>query len=95
MTDVEMRVKPVRAGRGGRDRKRRAEAATPAYIRRQIPTYDIAPEEALLRIEETADRILAEIGLDVRDDPEALELFRKAGAKIEDVRCRLRVYSLL
>jgi trimethylamine--corrinoid protein Co-methyltransferase len=39
------------------------------YIVRNIPTYDILSEENLVRIEKTADRILAEIGIEFRDDP--------------------------
>ncbi len=58
------------------------------YIRRNIPTYDILSEENLLRIEAVADRILAEIGIEFRDDPAALELWRRAGAEIEGLRVR-------
>ncbi len=58
------------------------------YIRRNIPTYDILSEENLERIEAVADRILAEIGIEFRDDPAALELWRRAGAEIEGVRVR-------
>lgn len=58
------------------------------FIRRNIPTYDILSEENLLRIEAVADRILAEIGIEFRDDPAALDLWRKAGAEIEGLRVR-------
>lgn len=58
------------------------------FIRRNIPTYDILSEENLLRIEAVADRILAEIGIEFRDDPAALDLWRRAGAEIEGVRVR-------
>jgi trimethylamine--corrinoid protein Co-methyltransferase len=58
------------------------------YIRRNIPTYDILSEENLQRIEAVADRILAEIGIEFRDDPAALHLWRKAGAEIEGLRVR-------
>ncbi|MDM7978939.1 MAG: trimethylamine methyltransferase family protein [Rhizobium sp.] len=58
------------------------------YIRRNIPTYDILSEENLLRIEAVADRILAEIGIEFRDDPAALELWRKAGAEMDGLRVR-------
>ena len=57
---------------GGRERRDpNARATGPAYIKRVIPTYDIMGEESLLKIEATADRILAEVGLDIRDDDEA------------------------
>lgn len=52
------------------------------YISRNIPTYDILGDDALERIEATADRILAEIGIEFRDDPETVELFRKAGGQV-------------
>ena len=55
------------------------------YIVRNIPTYDILSEENLLRIEQTADRILAEIGIEFRDDPAALDHWKRAGANIDGV----------
>ncbi|WP_420710077.1 trimethylamine methyltransferase family protein [Rhizobium sp. 'Codium 1'] len=58
------------------------------FIRRNIPTYDILSEESLLRIEAVADRILAEIGIEFRDDPAALDLWRKAGADMDGLRVR-------
>ena len=54
------------------------------YITRKVPTYDLVGEEALDRIEATADRILAEIGIVVREDAEAVRLYREAGAKVID-----------
>ena len=75
--------------RGGRERRDpNAKPAAPAYITRQIPTYDIMGEESLLKIEATADCILAEVGLDIRDDDECLDMFRKAGAKVDGMRVR-------
>ena len=78
-----------RSGRAAR----RAERAAPRlvrapYIVRGIPTYDILGEESLLRIEAAADRILAEIGIDFRDDPVALDHWRRAGARIDGLRVR-------
>jgi trimethylamine--corrinoid protein Co-methyltransferase len=58
------------------------------FIRRNIPTYDILSEENLQRIEAVADRILAEIGIEFRDDPAALELWRGAGAEMDGLRVR-------
>ncbi len=73
-----------RGGRGAR-RERRSQGAQDQgrpYIVRNIPTYDILSEESLEKIEQTAERILAEIGIELRDDAEAMELYRKAGAKV-------------
>ena len=55
------------------------------YISRKVPTYDLLDEESLVRIEETADRILSEIGIEVREDAEAVRLYREAGAEVREV----------
>ncbi len=55
------------------------------FITRKIPTYDLLGEEALHKIEATADRILAEIGIELREDEEALRLYREAGAKVTEI----------
>jgi trimethylamine--corrinoid protein Co-methyltransferase len=45
-------------------------------------------EEGLATIEAHADRLLEEIGFEIRGDEEAIELFRAAGAEIEGWRIR-------
>ncbi|MCB1369009.1 MAG: trimethylamine methyltransferase family protein [Rhodobacteraceae bacterium] len=55
------------------------------YITRGIPSYDLLGEENLIRIEATADRILAEIGIEFRDDPETVDLFRRAGGEVTPI----------
>lgn len=55
------------------------------FITRGIPTYDILSDDALDRIEVTAERILSEVGIEFREDPEAVELFRAAGAEVTEV----------
>jgi len=75
--------------RGGRERRDpNAKPSAPPFIRRNIPTYDIMGEENLRKIEAAADRILAEVGLDIRDDDECLALFRKSGARVDGMRVR-------
>ena len=83
-------VEPKRQRRaGGRERRDpNARQTGPAYIERGIPTYDIMGEENLLKIEAAADRILAEVGLDIRDDDECLAMFRKSGARVDGMRVR-------
>lgn len=80
------------AGRGSgrardrrRDRRAAGTGAGPApYIVRNIPTYDLLGEESLQRIEHTADRILAEVGIDFRGgDDQAIDLWREAGAEVK------------
>lgn len=77
----------IRSGRQARQAERAVKSAGVGrpYILRNIPTYDILSEENLLRIEAAADRILAETGIEFRDDPVALDHWRKAGAEVDGV----------
>ena len=78
-----------RAG-GGREAKRAARTArvtqSVPYITRKVPYYEVLDEEGLQIIERNADTILEETGIDFRDDPEALELFRAAGCDVKGER---------
>jgi trimethylamine--corrinoid protein Co-methyltransferase len=80
-----------RAG-GGREAKRAARSARSAqsvpYITRKIPYFEVLDEEGLQTIERNADTILEEVGIDFRDDAEALDLFRKAGCDVKGERVR-------
>ena len=58
------------------------------YIRRKVPTYDILSEEGLCLIEENADRILRDTGMEFTNDPEILAYFREAGADVDGQRVR-------
>ena len=69
------------AGRTGEGRR----PHPPAFIRRQIPPYELLGEEGLALIESQADRLLAEVGIEIRDDAESLQLFRDAGATVDGV----------
>src|SRR5271165_4096193 len=74
----------------GRDAKRASRAARAAssipYITRKIPYYEVLTEEGLMLMERNADTILEEIGIDFRDDPEALEIWKAAGADVRGER---------
>jgi trimethylamine---corrinoid protein Co-methyltransferase len=77
----------VRAARSGRQARAAQRAAKPGpgrpYIIRNIPTYDVLSEENLIRIEAAADRVLAETGIEFRDDAVALDHWRRAGAEVQ------------
>ncbi|MFT5739588.1 MAG: trimethylamine--corrinoid protein Co-methyltransferase [Gammaproteobacteria bacterium] len=60
----------------------------PAYLTRRIRPYDLLEEEELVKLEDHAEWILSEIGMEIRDDPEALRLFRDAGVSVEGERIR-------
>jgi trimethylamine--corrinoid protein Co-methyltransferase len=56
------------------------------YIRRKVKVYEVLDEEGLALIEKNADTVLEEIGIIFRDDPEALELWKSAGADVKGER---------
>lgn len=75
--------------RGNREKRSSAPGQNPhlevPYIKRNIPTYDLVSEESLDKIELNAERILAEIGIEFREDAETVALFRAAGGEVEDL----------
>ena len=78
-----------RGGRAARIQLDEAAADVQAVqLRRTIPTYELLDEANLDRLEVHSDWILAEIGVDIRGDDEALELFRSAGARVDGERVR-------
>ena len=79
--------KPERTARRNR-RGARSGPVAPAYVTRKIPHYALLDEEALDRMEQACDDLLADIGIEYRGDDEALELFRGAGATVTGERIR-------
>ncbi|MGJ5620819.1 trimethylamine methyltransferase family protein [Sulfitobacter sp. MF3-043] len=84
----------ARRARGGGGAARRAERSavsfeTAKYIERNIPNFEVLNEEALEIIERNADIILEEIGVNFPDNPDALDLWRAAGASIDGDRVRI------
>jgi trimethylamine--corrinoid protein Co-methyltransferase len=74
----------------GRQRLRAAHPAAATFIKRAIPPYEMLEEEQLVDIETHADRILQEIGMEIRGDADAIRLWKDAGAEIEG-ESRVRV----
>jgi trimethylamine---corrinoid protein Co-methyltransferase len=72
--------------RGRRRRRTRAAPAAPPYITRRIPPYALLGEEGLVALETHADRILSEIGFEIRGDDVALGYFVRAGARADGPR---------
>ena len=85
-----MNEQRVRSGRQARqaERANKGGGMGRPYILRNIPTYDILSEENLVKVEAAADRILAETGIEFRDDPEALALWKAAGAEVDGLLVR-------
>jgi trimethylamine--corrinoid protein Co-methyltransferase len=91
MNDPQPTAEPSRARRpSGRDAKRASRAARAAssvpYITRRIPCYEVLDEEGLVTLEQNADTILEEIGIDFREDAEALSVWKAAGADVQGER---------
>ncbi len=71
----------------GRDAKRAARAARSAasvpYITRSVPYYEVMSEEGLGLIERNAETILADYGIEFREDDEALAILQAHGADVQ------------
>jgi trimethylamine--corrinoid protein Co-methyltransferase len=81
-----------RRARGGADARRalrqKPKIVQQPYIVRKIPLVTVLDEEGLALIERNADTILQEVGIEFRDEPEALELWKNAGADVKGTRIR-------
>ena len=78
-----------RSGRKERIIARKARNAVSApYTLRKIKQVSLIDDGSVAVIERNADRILDEIGMEFRGDPETLELFRKHGARVSGERVR-------
>ncbi|MCE2516877.1 MAG: trimethylamine methyltransferase family protein [Alphaproteobacteria bacterium] len=70
------------ARRERNSRRSAADASAPLaspYIQRRLPFFDVLNEEELARIDAQVDWMLENIGVAFRDDPVALDIWRKAG----------------
>lgn len=86
-TTASSAARKGRSRGGARETRQKARAAPPTappYITRRIPTYDLVSEDGLNLIEKYADRLLCEVGMEIRGDAVAIDLWRKAGATIVD-----------
>ncbi|RMD63060.1 MAG: trimethylamine methyltransferase [Alphaproteobacteria bacterium] len=82
-----------RGARGGAEARRAARGRARKiqslrHITRRIPIYEALSEEGLALIEHNAETVLEEIGIEFRDDEEALAMWREVGADVDGVRVR-------
>jgi trimethylamine--corrinoid protein Co-methyltransferase len=91
MSDVQPTSSGRRA-RGGAEARRAARTAhtvtQAGFVRRKVPLYEPFSDDQLALIEANADKVLQEIGIDFRDDPEALGMWKGAGADVKGDRVR-------
>lgn len=97
MNELETPAPAGREGRrGGRAARKvaraeaavQAQASAPPYITRQIPLTELCGEEGLDIIEANAETVLEEIGIDFKDDPDVLAIWKDAGADVDGERVR-------
>jgi trimethylamine--corrinoid protein Co-methyltransferase len=76
-------------GRAGRTAARlRTHVERVPFLTRTLKPFEVLDDEGLATIEENADTILERVGLEFRGDPDALRLFRDAGADVQGERVR-------
>ncbi|MGQ0850045.1 MAG: trimethylamine methyltransferase family protein [Actinomycetota bacterium] len=77
---------------GGRAARQAARTArtmeSVPFLTRRLAPVEVLGEEALSLIEHNADRLLAEVGVEVIGYPEGMEIFRAGGADIDGTRVR-------
>lgn len=93
MSDQAVETTGRRGRSGGGAARRAARTAvsieTAKYIQRNIPNLEVLDENALALIEANAETLLEEIGVNFVDNPEALALWKEAGADVQGERVRL------
>jgi trimethylamine--corrinoid protein Co-methyltransferase len=87
MTETTPRLRT--GGRAGRQAARASHhIARVPFLTRTLAPFEVLNEEGLATIEQNADTILEKVGLEFRGDPDALRLFRDAGADVQGERVR-------
>ncbi|HEY8198496.1 MAG TPA: trimethylamine methyltransferase family protein [Candidatus Limnocylindrales bacterium] len=85
----EQRTGRRTGGRAGRQAARLASAVERLpFLTRSLAPFEVLSEEGISTIEENADTILEQVGIEVHGAPDALTLFAGAGARVEGERVR-------
>lgn len=82
MSDTPKRRGRRSGGRSGRQAARATQAETAAWLERRLTPVEVIDEAGYATIEANADIILEEVGIAFQDFPEALELWKQAGADV-------------
>ncbi len=76
-------------GRAGRQAARlHAAVERVPFLTRVLAPFEVLSDEGLELLEQNADTILEQVGIEFHDAPEAVRLFAEAGAEIEGERVR-------
>ncbi len=84
---------PRRRRGGGRAARQAARAAGAAveqssFLTSKLTPFEVLGEEGLSLIEENADTVLEQVGMEIVDYPGALDIFREGGADVDGTRVR-------
>ncbi|MCO4811707.1 MAG: trimethylamine methyltransferase family protein [Gammaproteobacteria bacterium] len=85
---MSARPRKKRGRSAKRAARQRAATSTATWIDRKIPYLELLDEAGLELIEDNAETVLEEIGIEFRDFPSALELLKNAGADVDGERVR-------
>jgi trimethylamine---corrinoid protein Co-methyltransferase len=88
MSDNQAPAGARRRRRPSGQRPKPASSPITPYISRNIPYFEVLDDEGLSLIENNAETILQEVGIEFHDDPETLEIWKQAGADVQGVRVR-------
>ena len=90
ITDPDERPQPPPRRRARRPARACAPRRWPPFptLVREIPVYNIVPDEAVELIHEESMKILEEVGCEFRDD-EAIAMWKAAGADVTGTRVRI------
>ncbi len=91
---AEMEQTAGRRRRGGGGASRRAERTAhriefAKYIERQVPNFEVLNAEAVEIIEANADLVLEQIGVNFPEQPDALKMWKDAGADVKGERVHI------
>jgi trimethylamine--corrinoid protein Co-methyltransferase len=79
----------ARRGRSARQEARLSKAVESLpYLTRTLAPVEVISTEGLETIEHNADTLLEEVGIEIGNFPEAVEIFRGAGAEVDGTRVR-------
>ena len=73
--------------RRNREDMQQGAPASP-YISRRLPYFDPLDEETLVTLEARVDWFFQEHGIEFREDPEALRIWKEGGADVQGTRVR-------
>ena len=89
MTTTDVEHAGGRRGRSARQAERLARGLESVpYLTRKLDPVQVISTEGLETIEHNADTLLEEVGIEIVNYPEAVEIFRSAGADADGTRVR-------